>query len=124
MLCGELLNGGFVSAGAVPAVPYSLLGLWIPGCVRTTSPRLVTSPYLTLLTELLAAGCLEEDCQGSTYSVDPNMDLVRQTQQSNTNSNLDLDLDNDDSVFLVTRVLENINKVFSARNQRHMLGKM
>ncbi|XP_044577408.1 protein Fe65 homolog isoform X2 [Cotesia glomerata] len=118
MLCGELLNGGFVSAGAVPAVPYSLLGLWIPGCVRTTSPRLVTSPYLTLLTELLAAGCLEEDCQGSTYSVDPNMDLVRQTQQSNTNSNLDLDLDNDDSVFLENGLLSFENPNYHLESAR------
>lgn len=94
MLCGELLNGG-------TAVPCGLLGLWIPGCVRATSPRLLTSPYLPLLAELLASGYLEQlylECQTNIED----MDLIRNNQNSNTNgsADLDLDLDNDESVFL------------------------
>ncbi|XP_015593076.1 amyloid-beta A4 precursor protein-binding family B member 2 isoform X2 [Cephus cinctus] len=58
LLCGELLSGGFVSAGGAPVVPCGLLGLGLPGCLRATSPRLLTSPYLPLLAELLATGYL------------------------------------------------------------------
>lgn len=60
MLCGELVNGGLASAGAV-AVPCGL-GLWLPGCLRAgLSPRPLTgSPYLPILAELLAAAYLEE----------------------------------------------------------------
>ncbi|XP_011500533.1 PREDICTED: amyloid beta A4 precursor protein-binding family B member 1-like [Ceratosolen solmsi marchali] len=56
MLCGELVNGGLASAGAV-TVPCGLLGLWLPGCLRAgLSPRPQTgSPYLPILAELLAA---------------------------------------------------------------------
>lgn len=58
MLCGELVKGGLASAGAV-TVPCALLGLGLPGCLRpsTGSP---SSPYLAILTELLAAAYLEE----------------------------------------------------------------
>lgn len=58
MLCGELVKGGLASAGAV-TVPCALLGLGLPGCLRpsTGSP---TSPYLAILTELLAAAYLRE----------------------------------------------------------------
>lgn len=52
MLCGELLSGSFVTAGAAPVGPTGR-GLWLPGCLRATSPRLI-SPYLPLLAELLA----------------------------------------------------------------------
>ncbi|KAK0072755.1 hypothetical protein PV325_010877, partial [Microctonus aethiopoides] len=113
MLCGELLNGGFVSAGAVPAVPCGLLGLWIPGCVRATSPRLLTSPYLPLLAELLATGYFRHNNNNNINNTSDHcynhfdnfedMDLVRHnTQHSNTNgqSEQDFDLDNDDSSFL------------------------
>ena len=113
MLCGELLNGGFVSAGAVPAVPCGLLGLWLPGCLRATSPRLLTSPYLTLLAELLAAGYLEQHqlrqgCEPEQHRNETNldltdiaMDLARRNQHTNGQSeDLDLDLDNDESAFL------------------------
>ncbi|KYN37978.1 hypothetical protein ALC56_07602 [Trachymyrmex septentrionalis] len=100
MLCGELLNGGFVSAGAVPVVPYSLPGLWLPGCLRATSPRLLTSPYLTLLAELLAAGRLE--LRDDLLEL---MDLAKRSHQAPGNngaSELDLDLhaDDIDEIFL------------------------
>lgn len=95
MLCGELLNGGFVSAGAVPVVPYSLPGVWLPGCLRATSPRLLTSPYLTLLAELLAAGRLE--LRDDFLEL---MDLAKRSHQAPTGNNgapeLDLDLHADD----------------------------
>lgn len=118
MLCGELLNGGFVSAGAVPAVPCGLLGLWLPGCLRATSPRLLTSPYLTLLAELLAAGYLEQRQQQTAGESNDSrqkddrdftnlyeaMDLAMRNQHSNSTNcqsdDLDLDLDNDESAFL------------------------
>lgn len=100
MLCGELLNGGFVSAGAVPVVPYGLLGLWLPGCLRATSPRVLTSPYLTLLAELLAAGRLE--LRDDLLEL---MDLAKRSHQAPGNngaSELDLDLhaDDIDEIFL------------------------
>lgn len=100
MLCGELLNGGFVSAGAVPVVPYSLPGLWLPGCLRATSPRLLTSPYLTLLAELLAAGRLE--LRDDFLEL---MDLAKRSHQAPGNNGapeLDLDLhaDDIDEIFL------------------------
>lgn len=100
MLCGELLNGGFVSAGAVPVVPYSLPGLWLPGCLRATSPRLLTSPYLTLLAELLAAGRLE--LRDDLLEL---MDLAKRSHQAPGNNGapeLDLDLhaDDIDEIFL------------------------
>lgn len=101
MLCGELLNGGFVSAGAVPVVPYSLPGVWLPGCLRATSPRLLTSPYLTLLAELLAAGRLE--LRDDLLEL---MDLAKRSHQAPTGNNgapeLDLDLhaDDIDEIFL------------------------
>ncbi|XP_034938072.1 protein Fe65 homolog isoform X2 [Chelonus insularis] len=119
MLCGELLNGGFVSAGAVPAVPYGLLGLWIPGCVRATSPRLLTSPYLTLVAELLATGSLDQQqlqCQNLA-----DMDLVRLNQHLNTNNqsaDLDLDLDNDESVFLENGLLSFENPNYHLESAR------
>ncbi|XP_008557853.1 protein Fe65 homolog isoform X1 [Microplitis demolitor] len=126
MLCGELFNGGFVSAGAVPAVPYSLIGLWIPGCVRATNPRLITSSYLPLLTELLAARCLEEQYYNNFFC--KNMDVVRQTQHSNTNDqsstnndldlDLDLDLDNEDSVFLENGLLSFENPNYHLESAR------
>lgn len=120
MLCGELLNGGFVSAGAVPAVPCGLLGLWLPGCLRATSPRLLTSPYIALLAELIAEGYLDHNPSANTLNDQnkqqlyddysylkhfyENMDLARRNQHSNTTNcqsdDLDLDLDNDESVFL------------------------
>jgi len=100
MLCGELLNGGFVSAGAVPVVPYSLPGLWLPGCLRATSPRLLTSPYLTLLAELLATGRLE--LRDDLLQL---MDLAKRSHQAPGNNGapeLDLDLhaDDIDEIFL------------------------
>ncbi|XP_066589988.1 protein Fe65 homolog isoform X2 [Prorops nasuta] len=70
MLCGELLNGGLVSTGAAPVVPCGLVGLWLPGCLRATSPRLLTSPYLPLLADLLA-------------EADPFMDLAKTRQDTN-----------------------------------------
>ncbi|XP_071642842.1 protein Fe65 homolog [Temnothorax longispinosus] len=105
MLCGELLNGGFVSAGAVPVVPYSLPGLWLPGCLRATSPRLLTSPYLTLLAELLAAGRLE--LRDDLLEL---MDLVKRSHQAPGNNGapeLDLDLhaDDIDEIFLENGLL-------------------
>ncbi|XP_025158570.1 protein Fe65 homolog isoform X2 [Harpegnathos saltator] len=106
MLCGELLNGGFVSAGAVPVVPYSLPGLWLPGCLRATSPRLLTSPYLTLLAELLAAGRLE--LRDDLLEL---MDLAKRSHQAPGNNGapeLDLDLhadDIDENVFLENGLL-------------------
>ena len=100
MLCGELLNGGFVSAGAVPVVSYCLPGLWLPGCLRATSPRVLTSPYLTLLAELLAAGRLE--LRDDLLEL---MDLAKRSHQAPGNngaSELDLDLhaDDIDEIFL------------------------
>lgn len=100
MLCGELLNGGFVSAGAVPVVSYGLPGLWLPGCLRATSPRVLTSPYLTLLAELLAAGRLE--LRDDLLEL---MDLAKRSHQAPGNngaSELDLDLhaDDIDEIFL------------------------
>jgi len=98
MLCGELLNGGFVSAGAVPVVPYSLPGLWLPGCLRATSPRLLTSPYLTLLAELLAAGRLE--LRDDLLEL---MDLANRSHLAPGNngaSELDLHADDIDEIFL------------------------
>lgn len=106
MLCGELLNGGFVSAGAVPVVPYSLPGVWLPGCLRATSPRLLTSPYLTLLAELLAAGRLE--LRDDLLEL---MDLAKRSHQAPTDNNgapeLDLDLhaDDIDEIFLENGLL-------------------
>ncbi|XP_011251276.1 protein Fe65 homolog isoform X2 [Camponotus floridanus] len=106
MLCGELLNGGFVSAGAVPVVPYSLPGLWLPGCLRATSPRVLTSPYLTLLAELLAAGRLE--LRDDLLEL---MDLAKRSHQAPTGNNgapeLDLDLhaDDIDEIFLENGLL-------------------
>ncbi|XP_043271805.1 protein Fe65 homolog isoform X2 [Venturia canescens] len=125
MLCGELLNGGFVSAGAVPAVPCGLLGLWLPGCLRATSPRLLTSPYIALLAELIAEGYLEHNPSADSPNDQnkhelhddypylrhfyENMDLARRNQHSNTTNcqsdDLDLDLDNDESVFLENGLL-------------------
>ncbi|XP_014605369.1 PREDICTED: protein Fe65 homolog isoform X2 [Polistes canadensis] len=104
MLCGELLNGGFVSAGALPGLPIGLLGLWLPGCLRATSPRLQTSPYLPLLAELLATGQLDlRDCL---------MDLAKRNLQARgTNGVADLDFDLhadddiDDNVFLENGLL-------------------
>jgi len=102
MLCGELLSGGFVSAGAVPVVPCGVPGLWLPGCLRATSPRLLTSPYLTLLAELLAAGRLE--LRDDFLEL---MDLAKRGHQAPGGGNgapeLDLDLhadDIDENVFL------------------------
>lgn len=98
MLCGELLNGGFVSAGAVPVVPYSLPGLWLPGCLRATSPRLLTSPYLTLLAELLAAGRLE--LRDDFLEL---MDLANRSHLAPGNNGapeLDLHADDIDEIFL------------------------
>lgn len=101
MLCGELLNGGFVSAGAVPVVPYSLPGLWLPGCLRATSPRLLTSPYLTLLAEILAA----DHCQLRDKLLEL-MDLARRGHQApgkNEVLKFDSDLhvdDIDDCIYL------------------------
>nr|KAF7387643.1 hypothetical protein H0235_018365 [Vespula pensylvanica] len=110
MLCGELLNGGFVSAGALPALPSGLLGLWLPGCLRATSPRLQTSPYLPLLAELLATGQLDlRDCL---------MDLAKrnlQTRGTNGVADLDLDLhadDIDENVFLANRVQFHRNNIY------------
>lgn len=122
MLCGELLNGGFVSAGAVPAVPCGLLGLWIPGCVRATSPRLLTSPYLPLLAELLATGYFQYNNNNNINNIGDHyynhfdnfedMDLVRHnTQHSNTNGQSELDLDNDESSFL-GKFIKSINCLY------------
>lgn len=76
-------------------VPYGLPGLWLPGCLRATSPRLVTSPYLTLLAELLAAGRLE-------LRDDLLMDLAKRVPGNNGAAELDLDLhaDDIDEIFL------------------------
>ncbi|XP_058796872.1 protein Fe65 homolog [Phymastichus coffea] len=52
MLCGELVNGGLASVGAV-TVPCGLLGLGLPGYLRA-GPQGAPSPYLALLAELLA----------------------------------------------------------------------
>ena len=93
MLCGELLNGGLVSAGAVPVVPCGLLGLWLPGCLRATSPRSLTSPYLTLLAEIIISSSLEQDeiCQLE----EGQMDLATRNHLPNTNGSVDIDLDLD-----------------------------
>ncbi|XP_017884316.1 protein Fe65 homolog isoform X3 [Ceratina calcarata] len=85
MLCGELLNGGFVSTGAVPVVPYGLLGFWLPGCLRATSPTSLNSSYLTLLAELLATGHLDPRSEL--------MDLAKRSHQAPTNGAVDIDLD-------------------------------
>lgn len=98
MLCGELLNGGFVSTGAVPVVPYGLLGFWLPGCLRATSPSSLNSSYLTLLAEFLATGHPELRTEL--------MDLAKRSHRAPSNGavhDLDLDLhadDIDESVFL------------------------
>lgn len=97
MLCGELLNGGFVSTGAVPVVPYGLLGFWLPGCLRATSPTSLNSSYLTLLAELLATGHLAVRSEL--------MDLAKKNEQAVTDGAVDLALDLyaddiDESVFL------------------------
>ncbi|XP_078047710.1 amyloid beta precursor protein binding family B member 1 isoform X3 [Augochlora pura] len=102
MLCGELLNGGFVSTGAVPVVPYGLLGFWLPGCLRATSPTSLNSSYLTLLAELLATGhpAVRNEL----------MDLTKKTEQAGTDGAVDLALDLyaddiDESVFLENGLL-------------------
>ncbi|XP_076375875.1 protein Fe65 homolog isoform X3 [Megalopta genalis] len=102
MLCGELLNGGFVSTGAVPVVPYGLLGFWLPGCLRATSPTSLNSSYLTLLAELLATGhpAIRNEL----------MDLTKKTEQAGTDGAVDLALDLyaddiDESVFLENGLL-------------------
>ncbi|XP_011342333.1 protein Fe65 homolog isoform X1 [Ooceraea biroi] len=106
MLCGELLSGGFVSAGAVPVVPCGVPGLWLPGCLRATTPRILTSPYLTLLAELLAAGRLE--LRDDFLEL---MDLAKRSHQapgSNGAPELDLDLhadEIDENVFLENGLL-------------------
>lgn len=97
MLCGELLNGGFLSTGAVPVVPYGLLGFGLPGCLRATSPTSLSSTYLTLLAELLATGHPDFPTEL--------MDLAKRSHQAPTNgaAGLDLDLhadDIDENVFL------------------------
>nr|XP_012138277.1 PREDICTED: amyloid beta A4 precursor protein-binding family B member 2-like isoform X5 [Megachile rotundata] len=102
MLCGELLNGGFVSTGAVPVVSYSLLGFWLPGCIRATSPTSLNSSYLTLLAELLARGHL--DLRSEL------MDLAKRSHQAPTNGAVDLDIDLhgddiDENVFLENGLL-------------------
>ena len=102
MLCGELLNGGFVSTGAVPVVPYGLLGFWLPGCLRATSPTSLNSSYITLLAELLATG--HPDLRSEL------MDLAKRSHQAPTNGEVDLDLDLqaddiDESVFLENGLL-------------------
>ena len=102
MLCGELLNGGFVSTGAVPVVPYGLLGFWLPGCLRATSPSSLNSSYITLLAELLATG--HPDLRSEL------MDLAKRSHQAPTNGEVDLDLDLqaddiDESVFLENGLL-------------------
>ncbi|XP_044017998.1 protein Fe65 homolog isoform X1 [Aphidius gifuensis] len=111
MLCGELLNGG-------TAVPCGLLGLWIPGCVRETSPRLLTSPYLPLLVELLASDYIEQryiECQTNIED----MDLIRHNQMnSNCSTDLDLDLDNDDSAFLENGLLSFENPNYHLESAR------
>ncbi|XP_046432329.1 protein Fe65 homolog isoform X4 [Neodiprion virginianus] len=96
LLCGELLSGSFVTAGAASVGPTGR-GLWLPGCLRATSPRLI-SPYLPLLAELLAT---------SYYTM-----ALTQAQQNNLDNhpsadNLDLDgHDIDEDVFLAQK-LEN-----------------
>ncbi|XP_033174268.1 protein Fe65 homolog isoform X3 [Bombus vosnesenskii] len=102
MLCGELLNGGFVSTGAVPVIPYGLLGFWLPGCLRATSPTSLNSSYLTLLAELLATGHLDHRSEL--------MDLAKRSRQAPTNGAVDLDLDLhaddiDENVFLENGLL-------------------
>nr|XP_031834867.1 protein Fe65 homolog isoform X3 [Nomia melanderi] len=102
MLCGELLNGGFVSTGAVPVVPYGLLGFWLPGCLRATSPTSLNSSYLTLLAELLATGHLAIRNEL--------MDLAKKNEQAVTDGAVDLALDlyaddMDESVFLENGLL-------------------
>mgnify|MGYP004579155735 CR=1 FL=1 len=97
MLCGELLNGAFVSTGAVPVIPYGLLGFWLPGCLRATNPTSLNSSYLTLLAELLATGHLDHRSEL--------MDLAKRSHQAPTNGAVDLDLDLhaddiDENVFL------------------------
>jgi len=83
-------------------VPCGVPGLWLPGCLRATSPRLLTSPYLTLLAELLAAGRLE--LRDDFLEL---MDLAKRGHQAPGGGNgapeLDLDLhadDIDENVFL------------------------
>ncbi|XP_048512008.1 protein Fe65 homolog isoform X4 [Athalia rosae] len=96
LLCGELLSGSFVTAGAASVGPTGR-GLWLPGCLRATSPRII-SPYLPLLAELLAT---------SYYTM-----ALTQAQQNNLDNhpsadNLDLDgQDIDEDVFLAQK-LEN-----------------
>lgn len=95
MLCGELLNGGFASAGAVPVVPCGLIGLWLPGYLRTTSPGLLTSPYLPLLAELLASDNLEKLRHQYQLS---QMDVMQSNNilsSSDLDAGLDQELDED-----------------------------
>ncbi|XP_043481673.1 protein Fe65 homolog isoform X2 [Leptopilina heterotoma] len=92
MLCGELLNGGLVSAGAVTLVPCSFLGPWLPGFLRATSPGSLTSPYLTLLAELIIANSLEEE-DILLFKENNQMDLATQNHLPNGSVDLDLELD-------------------------------
>ncbi|XP_014205013.1 protein Fe65 homolog isoform X2 [Copidosoma floridanum] len=59
MLCGELVNGGLASAGAV-SVPCGLVRLGLPGCLKAGSRPVTGSPYVSILAEFLAASYLEE----------------------------------------------------------------
>ena len=56
MLCGELVNGGLASAGALP-VPY---GLWLPGSIRAASPNSTKSIYVRFIAEIIIEKYLEE----------------------------------------------------------------
>ncbi|XP_012288947.1 protein Fe65 homolog isoform X2 [Orussus abietinus] len=96
MLCGELLNGGFVSAGAAPVVPCGLLGLWLPGCLKASNPRLLTSPYLTLLAELLATGCYLDDQLYRLHRHNLRRHfMLRRKEMADLDGELDGDLDGD-----------------------------
>ena len=58
MLCGELVNGGLASPGTVQ-VPC--LGLYaLPGCLLRAGGGGLSSPYLPILAEFLAAKYIEE----------------------------------------------------------------
>ena len=87
MLCGELVNGGLASAGAVSA-PCGLVGLGLlPGCLRAgLSPSPLTgSPYISVLAELVAAKYFME---------------LQQQHQLNNRNELQFNDDIDEDVFL------------------------
>lgn len=76
MLCGELVNGGLASVGAV-TVPCGLLGLGLPGYLRA-GPQGAPSPYLALLAELIAE---QAHLLNAYMELDDNRELEMQLAQ-------------------------------------------